>query len=74
MSTKFCVDCLHSDRVNGRYRCRRPIGGADLVTGLLTSLDRSCDYERNSFWGSCKKSGKYWVAKHFKTSNPPGVE
>ena len=68
---KLCRDCKHvgksdtaGDRLGTLWRCNRP-GTINLVTGIRTSRDTYCDWQRegkNGFWRKdyCTEAGIYF--------------
>ncbi len=62
----FCKDCVHSVSPNNYYRCMRPLGKYDPVTGEEKKVDRACSVERSSpffFLYECGKIGRFFKKK-----------
>lgn len=82
---KLCINCQHvamsmRDGTVGQYRCDRPTGRLDPVTGAPIKVDRSCSIERSK-WGTlsqCGYLGRFWVdrggepMKTLRELPPPG--
>lgn len=67
---KFCVDCVHCDKIGLEYFCKESYGRTDLVTGLPAYP--TCRERRRHFTeDKCGSDGKLFVSKPKEPKTDP---